>query len=202
VCLYRASPHPCMTRTAPDMMLACLLSLVVEHSLCKRKVGGSIPPVGFLFFQTKGATAGRTGSQERPAPAKKKRCANRESNPALKLGKLQCYRYTIGADCTIQRAKQKYSRGGLNSRPSACKADVITTRLLELSPNAVPAVRPFVITVVPCSDFCLPWDRRGGARRGAEEEEKKNKEQKPTQQEAPHAGIEPAANRLKVERSA
>ena len=31
-------------------------------------------------------------------------------------------------------AKQKvYSRGGLNSRPSACKADVITTRLLELS---------------------------------------------------------------------
>jgi hypothetical protein len=137
VCLYRASPPICMTRTAPDMMLACLLSLVVEHSLCKRKVGGSIPPVGFLFFQTKGATAGRTGSQERP---KIKRCANRESNPALKLGKLQCYRYTIGADCTIQRAKQKYSRGGLNSRPSACKADVITTRLLELSPNADPAV--------------------------------------------------------------
>jgi hypothetical protein len=28
----------------------CLLSLVVEHSLCKRKVGGSIPPVGFCFF--------------------------------------------------------------------------------------------------------------------------------------------------------
>ena len=27
----------------------------------------------------------------------KKKCANRESNPALKLGKLQCYRYTIGA---------------------------------------------------------------------------------------------------------
>ena len=27
----------------------------------------------------------------------KKSCANRESNPALKLGKLQCYRYTIGA---------------------------------------------------------------------------------------------------------
>ena len=26
-----------------------------------------------------------------------KTCANRESNPALKLGKLQCYRYTIGA---------------------------------------------------------------------------------------------------------
>ena len=25
---------------------AGLLSLVVEHSLCKRKVGGSIPPVG------------------------------------------------------------------------------------------------------------------------------------------------------------
>jgi hypothetical protein len=25
------------------------------------------------------------------------KCANRESNPALKLGKLQCYRYTIGA---------------------------------------------------------------------------------------------------------
>ena len=28
---------------------------------------------------------------------RKKICANRESNPALKLGKLQCYRYTIGA---------------------------------------------------------------------------------------------------------
>ena len=28
--------------------------------------------------------------------------------------------------------KEVYSRGGLNSRPSACKADVITTRLLEL----------------------------------------------------------------------
>ena len=27
----------------------------------------------------------------------KENCANRESNPALKLGKLQCYRYTIGA---------------------------------------------------------------------------------------------------------
>jgi hypothetical protein len=27
-----------------------LLSLVVEHSLCKRKVGGSIPPVGYFFF--------------------------------------------------------------------------------------------------------------------------------------------------------
>ena len=65
----------------------------------------------------------------------------------------------------------------MNSRPSACKADVITTRLLELSPNADPAVRPFVITIVPCSEFCFPWDRRGGARRGAEEE-KKNKEQK------------------------
>ena len=26
-----------------------LLSLVVEHSLCKRKVGGSIPPVGCVF---------------------------------------------------------------------------------------------------------------------------------------------------------
>ena len=29
---------------------AGLLSLVVEHSLCKRKVGGSIPPVGLIFF--------------------------------------------------------------------------------------------------------------------------------------------------------
>ena len=27
----------------------------------------------------------------------RKTCANRESNPALKLGKLQCYRYNIGA---------------------------------------------------------------------------------------------------------
>ena len=30
--------------------MACLLSLVVEHSLCKRKVGGSIPPVGLESF--------------------------------------------------------------------------------------------------------------------------------------------------------
>ena len=30
--------------------VACLLSLVVEHSLCKRKVGGSIPPVGCCIF--------------------------------------------------------------------------------------------------------------------------------------------------------
>ena len=30
-------------------------------------------------------------------PQEKNICANRESNPALKLGKLQCYRYTIGA---------------------------------------------------------------------------------------------------------
>jgi hypothetical protein len=30
--------------------VACLLSLVVEHSLCKRKVGGSIPPVGYCCF--------------------------------------------------------------------------------------------------------------------------------------------------------
>jgi hypothetical protein len=33
-------------------------------------------------------------------------CANRESNPALKLGKLQCYRYTIGAG-TQKHAKCK-----------------------------------------------------------------------------------------------
>jgi hypothetical protein len=30
--------------------VVCLLSLVVEHSLCKRKVGGSIPPVGYCVF--------------------------------------------------------------------------------------------------------------------------------------------------------
>jgi hypothetical protein len=30
--------------------MVCLLSLVVEHSLCKRKVGGSIPPVGCCIF--------------------------------------------------------------------------------------------------------------------------------------------------------
>ncbi len=32
----------------------------------------------------------------------------------------------------VLEKKKVYSRGGLNSRPSACKADVITTRLLEL----------------------------------------------------------------------
>ena len=62
----------------------------------------------------------------------KETCASRESNPALKLGKLQCYRYTTGACYGYVSTQKKYSRGGLNSRPSACKADVITTRLLEL----------------------------------------------------------------------
>ena len=33
-----------------DSCVARLLSLVVEHSLCKRKVGGSIPPVGCCVF--------------------------------------------------------------------------------------------------------------------------------------------------------
>jgi hypothetical protein len=33
---------------SPPFLLTGLLSLVVEHSLCKRKVGGSIPPVGFF----------------------------------------------------------------------------------------------------------------------------------------------------------
>lgn len=51
-----------MRLSARDMSLACLLSLVVEHSLCKRKVGGSIPPVGFLFSTT--TQAGRAVLQE------------------------------------------------------------------------------------------------------------------------------------------
>ena len=34
--------------------MAGLLSLVVEHSLCKRKVGGSIPPVGFFVLLNPG----------------------------------------------------------------------------------------------------------------------------------------------------
>ena len=38
-----------------------LLSLVAEHSLCKRKVGGSTPPVGFLVRKKNG----RTGSRAR-----------------------------------------------------------------------------------------------------------------------------------------
>ena len=33
-------------RTCLFAITFSLLSLVVEHSLCKRKVGGSIPPVG------------------------------------------------------------------------------------------------------------------------------------------------------------
>ena len=44
----------------------------------------------------------------------KRACANRESNPALNLGKLQCYRYTIGANvlCLPANIKLK-SQGGL-----------------------------------------------------------------------------------------
>jgi hypothetical protein len=45
----RGSPRSCprvlRSSLSPQRPL-CLLSLVVEHSLCKRKVGGSIPPVG------------------------------------------------------------------------------------------------------------------------------------------------------------
>jgi hypothetical protein len=36
--------------TQHEHYVVCLLSLVVEHSLCKRKVGGSIPPVGCCVF--------------------------------------------------------------------------------------------------------------------------------------------------------
>ena len=57
-----------MTRTPPNMLLACLLSLVVEHSLCKRKVGGSIPPVGFLFLQTMGERPGLKKKEEMRQP--------------------------------------------------------------------------------------------------------------------------------------
>ena len=45
---------------------------------------------------------------------KKIDCANRESNPALKLGKLQCYRYTIGAPARKQMEKQGFD-------PCACR---------------------------------------------------------------------------------
>jgi hypothetical protein len=43
----------------------------------------------------------------------KENCANRESNPALKLGKLQCYRYTIGAR---SEGGDKSRRGGAGFR--------------------------------------------------------------------------------------
>jgi hypothetical protein len=59
----RGSPRSCprvlRSSLGPDRPV-CLLSLVVEHSLCKRKVGGSIPPVGcwllLLFHATEGHT--------------------------------------------------------------------------------------------------------------------------------------------------
>ena len=41
----------------------------------------------------------------------KKSCANRESNPALKLGKLQCYRYTIGASVEFFQPNEKKLQG-------------------------------------------------------------------------------------------
>ena len=41
----------------------CSFSLVVEHSLCKRKVGGSIPPVGSPFFIEPGLEPGLQGSE-------------------------------------------------------------------------------------------------------------------------------------------
>jgi hypothetical protein len=56
---------------------------MVERTLSMREAQGSIPCSSTFFFVREFFA--------------KKNCANRESNPALKLGKLQCYRYTIGA---------------------------------------------------------------------------------------------------------
>lgn len=57
----RGSPRSCprvLRSSLGPQRPVCLLSLVVEHSLCKRKVGGSIPPVGcwllLLFRATEG----------------------------------------------------------------------------------------------------------------------------------------------------
>ena len=51
--IQRRLACPCarMTRTNRERItfLNGLLSLVAEHSLCKRKVGGSTPPVGLFF---------------------------------------------------------------------------------------------------------------------------------------------------------
>jgi hypothetical protein len=44
-------------------------------------------------------------------------------------GSIPCSSISFGS--STWRIPKVYSRGGLNSRPSACKADVITTRLLE-----------------------------------------------------------------------
>jgi hypothetical protein len=48
----------------------------------------------------------------------KEKCANRESNPALKLGKLQCYRYTIGAHL-VRTIKVGVEEQGFD--PCACR---------------------------------------------------------------------------------
>jgi hypothetical protein len=48
----------------------------------------------------------------------KEKCANRESNPALKLGKLQCYRYTIGARL-VRPTKVGVEEQGFD--PCACR---------------------------------------------------------------------------------
>lgn len=49
---------------------------------------------------------------------KKNTCANRESNPALKLGKLQCYRYTIGASVAQWIEHQTSNLGVAGSSPA------------------------------------------------------------------------------------
>jgi hypothetical protein len=78
----------------PTQYTLARIAQLVERWSNKPLVLGSIPNVStFSFFL---AFFSLSTSQ--------KVCANRESNPALKLGKLQCYRYTIGADYGIQRA--------------------------------------------------------------------------------------------------
>ena len=62
------------------MYVLARIAQLVERWSNKPLVLGSIPNVSKFFWDCQNEI-----------------CANRESNPALKLGKLQCYRYTIGA---------------------------------------------------------------------------------------------------------
>jgi hypothetical protein len=86
--IYRARPK--QQTKARQKMWRSRVSIPVPPA-CK---AGALPfelhPQGRQEYATKGDTIHSSGEQ-------KENCANRESNPALKLGKLQCYRYTIGA---------------------------------------------------------------------------------------------------------
>ena len=97
----RAGVEPATYRAATNCSTTELTPLdrsVHTKNIWRSRVSIPVPPAckaGALPFELHPRIYLHNG------PQKKRLCANRESNPALKLGKLQCYRYTIGANVTF-----------------------------------------------------------------------------------------------------